>query len=974
MAKKKTFKTRYMTAIIASFAQSAAGAEGPPWVVDGGDFELPAGSWETALPGVPALWIKNGGTVSATDAILKTSGNDAHAVRTEGLGGALTLVGGELTTTGVGAYGVRIDGVGPTKLTDVTISTEGGGAYGARFGGENVEGRIVGGSITTTGHAAIGVLAEDGAQFSVDSTAISTGANEAHGLAAHGPSAALRAVNATIETKGSGANGVLVSKSVTAVLADTSITTKGDGASAMHAGEEAGLVTITGGRWSTTGKQAAGFEGANRSSAKMSGTYIETAGFNAAGIHAKAGSLTMSDVDIVTHGDQSFGIVATGVDYPARPPAVDAIDTRISTEGRSSHGASARAGGRITLDNADILTTGTYANGLSVSEAVIVANASRVKTTGMAAYGADVGEGGTLNVQGGSIESMQAAALRLYNPRKVRISGGAVLGGAAFVDVYPTSTLPFTVVLEGNSQATGDIRLAEKPGTPTPDATKASLIVRSGAMWHGGTEIVRDLTLEDTGHWSVARDSRVGNLSSDHGVVTFASAPGTFTTLTVAGDYDGNKGLFRMRSRLGDDTSASDLLHIMGSTSGNSFIAVDTLDGAGDYTKDGIRLVQVDGSSTGQFELAGRVVAGAHEYFLYQGALSAANDGHWYLRSSLEPETVDPAIVDPPVTPETPEPEVDRDPDPVVVLPRVLRPEVGAYRANQTAALEMFQGGPGAGEDDERDGARHNVWARFDRRHTGFDIGKQLTTTSSSNELTLGADLLRDPDNEAHVGVMAAVGRADTRGTSLLTHYAARGRVRGGAAGIYGGFRGDDGTYMRGWAQYAHVSQRVEGDALIAERYGTGMLTASLEAGHRWRHALSRATDTYIEPQAQILTTRLRGGAHREANGTRIAPLHGSGATARIGLRTAARWNTPNGHIASPYFAANWIRRLGHLDATAFNAESFNAGVPRNSYGLKLGVALMRSSGWRLWTDVETRFGAHRYRRVTGSIGIRKAW
>jgi autotransporter family porin len=221
---------------------------------------------------------------------------------------------------------------------------------------------------------------------------------------------------------------------------------------------------------------------------------------------------------------------------------------------------------------------------------------------------------------------------------------------------------------------------------------------------------------------------------------------------------------------------------------------------------------------------------------------------------------------------------------------------------------------------------------------------------------------------------MAAAGSADTRGTSLLTRYAAKGRVRGAAAGIYGGFRGDDGTYLRGWTQYAHVNQRLEGDGLTMERYGSGMLTASIEAGHRWRQAVTSDTDTYIEPQAQITTTRLRGGAHREANGTRIAPLHASGANARLGVRTAARWNTPNGHVASPYFAANWIRRLGRLDATQFGDEAFDAGVPRNSYGLKLGVALMRSSGWRVWTDVETRFGAHRYRRVTGSIGIRKAW
>jgi autotransporter family porin len=972
MRTEKTLKTRYLSAMIAVFAQPAVGADGPLWVVDGKEFDLPAGSWETTNPSRPALFIKNGGTVTGTAVGIKTTGQGASAIKIEGLRGELTLTGGKLQTAGGSAHGLLNAGTGRVKLTDVEIVTGGGLANGARFEGENVEGLLVGGSVTTTGYAAIGLLAVNGAQLATESTRVSTSNTSAHGLAAEGASSGLRATKATIETLGEEAMGVRVSSTGTAVVTDTSITTAGKGAHAMHSDEEAAFVTVSGGRLKTSGTQANGFDGANKALASISGTHIETSGFNSAGIDLRAGTLNVSDTDILTHGDQAYGIVAMGGDFPGRVPSVDATRTHIVTEGRTANGADARDGGRISLDEVDILTTGQFANGLSAVNASIIANGTMVKTTGVAAYGADVSEGGSLTIQGGSIESEQAAALRLYDATKVRISGGAVLAGPAFIDVYPTSTKPITVTLENKSVAIGDIRLADVSGAPTPDATKTSLTLRNASMWHGGTDIVRDLTLEEKAQWSVARDSHIGSLNSDQGIVTFASAPGTFATLTIAGDYDGNQGLFRMRTRLGDDTSASDLLHIMGNTTGSSSIAVDTLDGAGDYTNDGIRLVQVDGSSHGRFELAGRVVAGAHEYFLYQGALSAANDGDWYLRSSLEPETVDPAIIDPPVTPETPEPGVD--PVVPVVRPRLLRPEVGAYRANQTAALEMFQGGPGAGEDDERDGARHNVWARFDRRHTSFDIGEQLTTTSSASELVLGADLLRDPDTEAHLGVMAAVGRADTRGTSLLTHYAARGRVRGAAAGLYGGFRSDTGTYIRGWTQYAHVNQRVEGDGLAAERYGSGMLTTSLEAGHRWRHALSRQTDAYIEPQAQILSTRLRGGTHRETNGTRIGPLHGTGATARLGVRTAARWNTPNGHVASPYFAANWIRRLGHLDATTFNAESFDAGVPRNSYGLKLGVALMRSNGWRLWTDVETRFGAHRYRRVTGSIGIRKAW
>jgi autotransporter family porin len=968
---EKTFKNRYLSAMIAAFAQPAMGMEGPPWVVDGTEFDLPAGSWETTHPSEAALLIRDGGIVTGTAVGIKTSGQGASAIKTEGSGGELTLTGGKLQTAGGSAHGLLHTGTGRVKLTDVDIVTEGGLANGARFEGKDVEGILVGGSVATTGYAAVGLLAVDGAQLATEATHVSTTNTAAHGLAAEGASSGLRATKASIETLGEQAMGVRISSTGTAVVTDTTITTGGNGAHALHSDENAAFITVSGGLWKTTGDRANGFDGATKALASISGTHIETSGFNSAGVDLRAGSLKLSDTDILTHGNQAFGIVAMGGDFPGRVPSVDATRTHIVTEGRSANGADARAGGRISLNDTDILTSGQFANGLSAWNASIVANGTTVKTTGVAAYGADVSEGGSLTLQGGSIESEQAAALRLNNPTKVRISGGAVLAGAAFIDVYPTSTTPFTVTLENKSVAIGDIRLAEVSGAPPPDATKTSLTLRNEALWHGGTDIVRDLTLEDKGQWSVARDSHIGSFNSDHGIVTFASAAGTFATLTVAGDYDGNQGLFRMRSRLGDDTSASDLLHIMGNTTGSSFISVDTLDGAGDYTNDGIRLVQVDGSSHGRFELAGRVVAGAHEYFLYQGALSAANDGDWYLRSSLEPETVDPAIIDPPVT-ETPDPGID--PLVPVVRPRLLRPEVGAYRANQTAALEMFQGGPGAGEDDERDGARHDIWARFDRRHTSFDIGNQLTTTSSASELALGADLLRDPDTEAHLGVMAAVGRADTRGTSLLTHYAARGRVRGAATGLYGGVRSDTGTYIRGWTQYAHVNQRVEGDGLAAERYGSGMLTTSLEAGHRWRHALSRQTDAYIEPQAQVLSTRLRGGTHHETNGTRIGPLHGTGTTARLGVRTAARWNTPNGHVASPYFAANWIRRLGRLDATAFNAESFDAGVPRNSYGLKLGVALMRSNGWRLWTDVETRFGAHRYRRVTGSIGIRKAW
>jgi len=283
MRKDKFIRNRYLAAMMAAFAQPAVGTEGPPWVVDGTEFDIPTGSWETSDPSRPALLIKQGGVATGTDVEIKTSGQGAHAAQTEGEASDLTLLGGKLHTTGAGAHGLLNTGSGRVKLTDATIITEGGSANGARFQGNQVEGMLVGGSVTTSGHLAIGLLAVDGAQLAIESTHVSTTHTAAHGLAAEGLSSGLKATKATIDTRGDGALGVAVSSTGTAVLVDTSISTTGANAHALHSDHEAAFVTVTGGHWQTTGDRATGFDGANRALASLSGTHIETSGLNASG-------------------------------------------------------------------------------------------------------------------------------------------------------------------------------------------------------------------------------------------------------------------------------------------------------------------------------------------------------------------------------------------------------------------------------------------------------------------------------------------------------------------------------------------------------------------------------------------------------------------------------------------------------------------------------------------------------------------
>ncbi|MBZ9921531.1 autotransporter outer membrane beta-barrel domain-containing protein, partial [Mesorhizobium sp. BR1-1-7] len=125
------------------------------------------------------------------------------------------------------------------------------------------------------------------------------------------------------------------------------------------------------------------------------------------------------------------------------------------------------------------------------------------------------------------------------------------------------------------------------------------------------------------------------------GSVRLGTAPGT--TLTVNGDYTGNGGTIFLNAALDGDASTTDKLLVQGSTSGTGILAVTNVGGAGAQTVEGIKIVDVGGTSAGTFTLAGyyvfqgdqAVVGGAYAYRLYQNGVSTPADGDWYLRSAL---------------------------------------------------------------------------------------------------------------------------------------------------------------------------------------------------------------------------------------------------------------------------------------------------------------------------------------------------
>lgn len=129
--------------------------------------------------------------------------------------------------------------------------------------------------------------------------------------------------------------------------------------------------------------------------------------------------------------------------------------------------------------------------------------------------------------------------------------------------------------------------------------------------------------------------ANTGILKLSNAASTLDLQEGTTATTTIHGDFD-SVGVAKVDTVLGDSSSASDVLHVSGGTTGTTVLQVKNLGGMGALTTgDGILVVQVDGSSSGTFALpGGSLIAGQFLYSLQKIG------NNWYLQSQTNTGTV----------------------------------------------------------------------------------------------------------------------------------------------------------------------------------------------------------------------------------------------------------------------------------------------------------------------------------------------
>ncbi|QDL28291.1 autotransporter outer membrane beta-barrel domain-containing protein [Stenotrophomonas maltophilia] len=613
---------------------------------------------------------------------------------------------------------------------------------------------------------------------------------------------------------------------------------------------------------------------------------------------------------------------------------------------------------------------------------IVVGNGSVVtgEQNGIYAVGSSTSAGSsTVVIDASKVEGKSGAALIVGAPRNPAFpdtdiqftarNGAELIGGNGnLLEVTAAAAnVGFTV---DNSKLTGNII--------NTGGSTVNVALNNNATLLGATQNITSMAV-DNARWQLSGNSSTGALSLGSGGEIALGDGSAFHTLNVAGNYTGNGGTLTFNTVLAGDDAATDRLIIGGDTSGTTTVRVNNVGGTGAQTNQGIELIQVGGASNGQFNLAGRAVAGQYEYFLHKGT---AADGNWYLRSEL-PTVGDPCVGDPnlpgcrPVDPTDPVTPVDPvDPtDPLDPVP-LLRPEVGAYLANLQAAQRMFR----LGYHDRHAGQNSGrAWARVDGSRNGFDaITRQLDIRGNSQALTVGADVWRH-ESGSSAGVMLSTGNASSTATNELTGYHARGKVKGEALGIYGTWRGGNGAdpyagfYVDGSVQRAQFRNRVQGVGLAEERYDSRAWQGALETGYAFRVGGASNGGIYLEPQLQVGYNRWNDSRHTEVNGTTVANDDANGLFGRAGLRLSGvtRWGNGTAEV-QPYLAANWLHTRAESQIR-MNDEVADARVPRSRGEFSGGASLKFANGIGAWGGLSLQ-RASGYHQTTAQVGVSYSW
>lgn len=483
---------------------------------------------------------------------------------------------------------------------------------------------------------------------------------------------------------------------------------------------------------------------------------------------------------------------------------------------------------------------------------------------------------------------------------------------------------------------------------------------------------------------------------NNSGLIDMTSASTSATdSLTVNGNYTGNNGQIALQSVLGSDGSASDKLVVnQGTLQGTTRLDVSNLGGPGAQTlSNGIQLVEALNGATGSdraFSLAGgSVSAGAFEYFLFKGGVTAGSEQQWYLRSAVVapplPDPEDP-VVPPPVpavgTPvDLPTPVPGADPIPL------YRPEVPVYSTLFPAAQQTVRAMLGTyhermGDQSRQTGtgsfpagwgrvygnSRRQAYAgtvspRLDSSVSGFQVGSDLHAWTTANDQVQRLGFF--------VGHSRLRGNVDgfNRGWQHLD--AGKTSLRGDSLGLYWTLIDPNGWYVDVVLMGTRLKGSSESDRGLKLKTKGHDVLGSVEVGM----PLHITQNWELEPQLQLIANKTR--FDREHDGvSKVAFSADTALTTRLGVRLRGSYLLASMPI-QPYVRANVWHASSGTNRVRFNdVTDIDTEQKSTTLGLSAGATLQVSRQVSLYGELgyEGNLDSNALDGHQGTVGVSMAF
>lgn len=370
-----------------------------------------------------------------------------------------------------------------------------------------------GGTVEAKGHKARGVGATEGSTITLNGVEVRTETVESsdwgnHGVQAHGSGSHVDIVGGSITTNGEYSNGIQAGAN--GFVSGTDVKINVDGNDSHTFGVEAGgggNIDLTGGSITVDGEGAAGV--------RSYGSVVDS-----------PSRVVLNDTDIVATGNGTVGLLAGDFDSNTKG-TITFSDGEITTAGDSAHAAVALAGSELTIENADLTTSGLGSSAVllngakaTLTDVNVVSNSSANSDK---QWAVKAESGSTLIMDGGSVSTVGK------NMRGISASSGS---SATITGV--------TVTTEGDSG-----HGVQSFGSDTEVALNDSTINTSGVYalgahaQDGGLLTGSNNTITTTGNASMGVEvDRGGQINLSGGSIT-TSGVGAAGARALSGEQDG---------------------------------------------------------------------------------------------------------------------------------------------------------------------------------------------------------------------------------------------------------------------------------------------------------------------------------------------------------------------------------------------------------------------------------------------------